>query len=96
DHLSLSVYPNPADEEIYVTALLPVEYAADQASGAIEMRMYSSIGKEVYRVACAPGETVIIPTSRMPAGMYVIRANPASQSRTTHPLHTSQTVIINR
>jgi hypothetical protein len=91
----LSVYPNPADEEIYVTALLPVEYAAEQAAGAIDLRMYSSIGEEVYRLTCAPGETVIIPTSGMPTGMYVIRTNPASQNRTTHPLHTTQTVIIN-
>ena len=76
--ITLSLNPNPADEEIYVKALLPSSVEIGKAvagfGNSIEFRVYSQIGTVLLKQEAEPGETITINTSTLPAGVYFIRA----------------------
>ncbi|MBM2816935.1 MAG: hypothetical protein HW421_3697 [Ignavibacteria bacterium] len=69
DRISLSIYPNPADEQVYVTAFLPYH-----SKGRIILKLYSALGIEVARTEIDASSTTSFATGKLPAGAYFIRA----------------------
>jgi len=66
--ISLSLYPNPADEVIYCTAY---------GIGELLIKVFNSQGSEVYRNKVKSGQGFSINTSEMPIGAYFIRVENA-------------------
>ena len=78
DGIRISIYPNPADKKIYLRAYLPVSEfdnsITKNRSQTITLTIYSALGSELFKKSAAHGETIAVPTDKIPAGMYFLRA----------------------
>jgi hypothetical protein len=73
NRLKLNVFPNPTDDNIYATVYLPIEMIKSR-SGLI-IKVFSTLGFELYRQEVRSGETLSIDTRSYPPGAYFIRAD---------------------
>ena len=74
EDISLSLFPNPADENVYTTAYLPLSAFTGRSQHQIIIKVFSSLGFELFRQEVKSGETISIPTKDYPQGAYFIRA----------------------
>ncbi len=78
DNFSMTVYPNPAGNEVYVTILLPTKTAGDEIyyekNRLIQICVYSPLGEELFTDKINSGKTITIPTNGYSNGLYFIRA----------------------
>ena len=72
--ISLSLFPNPADENVYTTAYLPLSAFTGRSQHQMIIKVFSSLGFELFRQEVKSGETISIPTKDYPQGAYFIRA----------------------
>jgi hypothetical protein len=84
DKMLISIYPNPAGNNVFVKAQLPssvyLEFGNSISNHKIKYQVYSQIGCIQMTVEGTPGETVSINTSSLPAGVYFIRAEHKSDN----------------
>lgn len=79
---SVSVYPNPANHEVYVSL-------SGLSGNAVTIRLYNSTGQEVQRIA---GGNVVgtcvtpLSTAALPAGLYFVSVEPDGQRVRTERL----------
>ncbi|MCX6152522.1 MAG: hypothetical protein NT007_00020 [Candidatus Kapabacteria bacterium] len=88
--LGLSIFPNPADNILYLKAYLPQSALySDHENTKIKVKIVSALGSEMFVQEVKPGQTIAVPTADFPVGAYFIRAedtalfnivNSASQS----------------
>jgi len=74
--MELTVFPNPAKDEVYVTVNYPVKYLLEN-SGNInkaKVRLFSLTGEKLFDALARPGETIRIPTGEYTQGLYFIQA----------------------
>lgn len=78
DGIMMSIFPNPADETVYVTPWLPEEaYLSSSTRGdkqTVMLTVFNSLGTELYKKEAVPGVTTAIQTDNLPQGIYYIRA----------------------
>ncbi len=72
--ISLSLFPNPADENVYTTAYLPLSAFTGRSQHQMIIKVFSSLGFELFRQEVKSGDTISIPTKDYPQGAYFIRA----------------------
>ena len=74
--LKLSINPNPTANNLYATAYLPVSafVSEGRVSSLITLKIFSTLGTELYKQDVKAGETIIIPVSNLLNGVYFIRA----------------------
>jgi len=82
--LSLSIYPNPTDEKIFATAYLPLVTKGNRHN--LIIRIFTSLGYEIFRQEARPGETLSIQTKDYPQGAYFIRAEEKTDDYTLDTL----------
>ncbi len=85
----ICVYPNPAEEYIYVTGELST--AVNQL---IIYRLFDMTGTEVYKSEGISGQPIIIPTSGLSNGAYFLKAEQKDFEDEKHTF--TKTVIIQR
>jgi hypothetical protein len=72
NQLKLNVFPNPTDDNIFATVYLPIEMI--KSSSGLIIKVFSTLGFELYRQEVKSGETLSIDTRSYPPGAYFIRA----------------------
>lgn len=92
NNITLSLYPNPAENTIFITSYLP----KNEYSSKINIRIFSNFGIEQFRLEVKSGETIQIPTDQLPNGAYFIRAEQKTTEYGKLPLTTFESFIISR
>ncbi len=73
--IQINIYPNPADEKIYVSAYLPIEYIKSNnlENNQLTLSIVNSIGGEIYNSEITAGETKAIETNTYSNGIYFVK-----------------------
>ena len=80
--MSVSVYPNPASDEIFI-ALPRVSRQEELSAKCLQLVITNAIGEDVMHLQSLGGQTLKISTARLSAGMYnayVLDSNITTQS----------------
>ena len=77
--LGLSVYPNPANDELYVVCYLPRTLVQDMKSDLI-LKLYDNLGHEVYTNPIKAGQIIRIATDKFQSGSYYVKVFQADQT----------------
>ena len=98
--ISLSAYPNPANDMIFATANFPVSQYLNSDKhndSRITIKLYSNLGKEIYSTEIIPGETISIPIENLQQGAYFLKAEEKTNRWGTLPLTpATEPIIIKR
>ncbi|QLH54001.1 MAG: hypothetical protein CH6_2539 [Candidatus Kapaibacterium sp.] len=76
NNIQILVYPNPVDEQVYITSLLPIKYlkTKDKEASLVRINIYNSIGNKIYGGEIPSGSTFAFSTTTLPSGLYYIIA----------------------
>lgn len=72
--VSISVYPNPAEDIIYATAY------GEFGNSTLTVKVYSQLGFELFSTTATSGQVIPINTSKLAIGSYVIKVEEESTS----------------
>ena len=70
--LGLSVYPNPANDELYIVCYLPRTLVQDLKSDLI-LKLFDNLGREVFTKEIKAGQIIRIPTANLQTGSYYVK-----------------------
>jgi hypothetical protein len=101
DGLTLNVFPNPADNTLYVSAHLPSgifgERQAIKVADRVRITLYDQLGNKVLSQDIQAGSTIQFDTGQLSPGLYNIRADQILGSGEFREIPSaSKQVIINR
>lgn len=88
--LGLSVYPNPANDELYVVCYLPRTQIAELKS-ELNLKLFDNLGKEVFSKEIKAGQITRIPTDKLQSGNYFVKVFQTDQ--TTIPAEVRNVII---
>ena len=71
--LGMSVYPNPANDELYIVCYLPRTLVQDLKSDLI-LKLFDNLGREVFTKEIKAGQIIRIPTDNLQTGSYYVKA----------------------
>ncbi len=74
NQIAINLFPNPADNMIYVAAYLPISALKERKNENIVLKLYNSLGEEISRYKARSSETINISTEKLAPGMYFISA----------------------
>jgi hypothetical protein len=89
NQIQLSLFPNPTDETLYVTAYMPVSAYTEtkkQRSNTLSLSIYSLLGERFYQAFIKPGETIKVDVNTYSIGTYIIRAEEVINSTVLEPV----------
>jgi len=72
--ITIYLYPNPANNIIYVTTYLPISTLKEMKNENIVLKLYNTLGEEINRYKVQTSETINISTEKLHSGMYFISA----------------------
>ncbi len=95
ENIQINIYPNPADEKIYVSAYLPIEYIKSNnlENNQLTLSIVNSIGSEIYNSEIAAGETKAIETNTYSNGIYFVKISFNNGASSIAPIQTKMFVI---
>jgi hypothetical protein len=88
--LGLSVYPNPANDELYVVCYLP-RTNINEIKSDLNLKIYDNLGKEVYAKQIKAGQVTRIETNQFLNGNYFVKVY--QQDQTTIPAEIRNVII---